>query len=122
MTELVEIAARIDEQYGHSGDVVRQHNWTNVTSGEAFQAMYSSVSARRPASLKGEQWGRALAQYAAEFPSRSDTKAKRLLWNEVYMALRARIAHYDRHTEQYMLDPITFEMVERRKSDAARYE
>ena len=59
--ELAEIAARIDDENSVSSDQVRNSDWTGICTGKAFEARYKKVSARKPRSLKGQQWGEALA-------------------------------------------------------------
>ncbi len=110
--ELVEVAARIDEAKGVSGDAVRNADWAGVNDGKAFEAKYMAVSARRPRGLKGDEWGRALAASAVEHPNRSDDGSDRPLWREIRAALRGRIAHYDSQKEQIGFDPDTFEQVD----------
>jgi hypothetical protein len=65
ITELVEIAARLDETYNFSGDSLRNADWTGVLNGRAFAEKYRQLSLRKSAGLKGEQWGRALAAFCA---------------------------------------------------------
>lgn len=116
--ELAEIAARIDEVNGISGDAVRNADWPGVGSGRAFEARYRAISARRPRGLKGEEWGRALAAYAVEHPSRPDDGSERPFWREIRAVLKARIAHYDLQKEHLGFDRDTFEQIDVKVTNA----
>jgi hypothetical protein len=110
--ELAEVAARIDEASGVSGDIVRNADWTGVSSAKAFEERYKAISARRPRGLKGEKWGRELAAYAGKHPNRSDDGSERPFWREIGVALRSRITHYDFQKERFRFDRETFELVD----------
>jgi hypothetical protein len=110
--ELVEIAARIDDTHNYSGDVTRGADWNGVTNARAFENRYKEVSDRKPQSLKGEEWGRALAKYAYEHPNRSDTGVQRDFIHQITLALRTRFARYADHKKRYKIDPNTFKLVE----------
>ena len=118
ISELVEIAARIDEEYGTPGDAVRQADWTGISKGGDFADRYRKVSARRPQGLKGEVWGRALAVYAREYLNRNDNGSSRPFWHEITTALRCKFANYDFHRETIVLDPNTFQQIDRRSKVA----
>ena len=87
--ELAEVAARIDEASGVSGDAVRNAKWTGISCGRDFENKYRTISARNRG-LKGEEWGRELARYAGEHPNRSDDGRERPFWHEIGAALRSR--------------------------------
>jgi hypothetical protein len=114
LDELIEIAARIDTAHGISGDVVHRGNWTGVTCARGFEKRYLELSARRPTSLKGAEWGRAIVTYAIEHPRRSDDQSERPFWREIRAALQGRIAHYDYQKEHFQFAPDTFAVVDRR--------
>ena len=111
--ELAEIAARIDEKNGISGEKVRKADWTGVNTGKTFEALYKKASARKPRSLKGQQWGEALAAYILEYPKRPDDGRERPFWQEIQAALRARFASYDLQ-QKIGFDRDTFESVDLR--------
>lgn len=113
VAELVEIAARIDEKHGVSGDAVRNADWTGVACGRAFEDRYKAVSARKPRGLKGKEWGRALAAYASEHSSRGDDDGERVFWRSIRTALQGRFAHYDHTREHRGFDPDSFASIER---------
>jgi hypothetical protein len=114
--ELTDVAATVDEKHGIAGDPVRNADWTGVKSGRAFEEKYKEVSARRPRALKGEEWGRALAAYALEHPTRSDNMIERPYWKQIQAALRARIVHYDLQKARFGFDPDTFESIKLEQS------
>ena len=53
--ELAEVAARLDEANGRSGDALRNGDWTGIVNGRAFERRYKELSARRPRGLKGKE-------------------------------------------------------------------
>jgi hypothetical protein len=108
LVELVEVAATLDEHNGQLGSVIRKATWDTVSNMGQFEDRYKSVSLRSPASLKGEEWGRALAQYAIKSPIRSDTGAHRLFLVAIEKAIRARSAIYDVELDSWEFDPATF--------------
>ena len=110
--ELAEVAARIDEAHGVSGDAVRNADWTGVGKKRVFEERYKAVSVRLPQGLKGEEWGRALAAYAVQHPNRSDNGSKRPFWHEINAALRIRIVQYDVQKERFGFDRDTFEQID----------
>jgi hypothetical protein len=111
--ELVEIAATLDEGHGVSGDAVRNAVWNSVLNMREFETRYKFASARSPASLKGEEWGRALAKYAIKHPTRSDNGLKRTFWEEIEKAVRCRSANYNVEEEYWEFDPVTFQPITR---------
>jgi len=113
LNELVEVAARFDEQAGFSADCLRRADWTGVWGGRQFEQRYREVS-ERGRSLKGEEWGKALAEYAADHPERDGNE--RPFWTELKAALRARLVKYDQHRDNYSYDPASFKLVPKRKS------
>jgi hypothetical protein len=111
--ELVEIAARLDEEAGSPGEPVRRADWGAVRTAKAFQKKYSDVSSRGPATLKGEKWGRALAAYATANPVRPGDTEERPFVQEIRAAVVRRLVHYDLHNETYTLDADTFSPIQR---------
>lgn len=113
--ELVEIAARLDEADGASGDEVRKGDWSAVVSGRTFEERYKDLSARQPRSLKGEEWGAAMARYALDHPNRSDDGTERPFLSAIRQALRGRAVSYDYQQDNFHIDPQTFGLIERPK-------
>jgi hypothetical protein len=111
--ELVEVAAQLDKEQGFSGDAVLNSDWTEVGDAGSFEKKYRAISERKPAGLKGEEWGRALARYVDEHPRRSDTEVIRPLLHEIRSALHGWISNYDAHKEHFGIDPTTFQQVPR---------
>lgn len=109
--ELVEVAAKIDEANGVSGDVVRNEKWNGITSCRAFEVRYIEVAARRPRAIKGKEWGEALASYAIDHPNRIDTGAERHFWREIRAALQGRVASYDFQKMHFTFEPNNFELM-----------
>ena len=115
--ELIEVAARIDETFGGSGELVRKGNWRDVHNAGLFEERYKQVTSVRASALKGKGWGEALAAYAVENPKRTDDGQERPFWGEIRAALNARTAHYDFQKEHFGIDADTFEQVDLRKSE-----
>jgi len=111
LNELVEVAAQLDEHSGFSGDPLRRADWTGILACSDFEKRYKEVSGRGR-SLKGEEWGKALAQFASENPKRAGEE--RHVWKELNAALRARRVKYDQHQKEYSFDVVTFELVPRK--------
>ena len=118
LPELVEIAAALDEDNGVEGDAVREAEWAGMDSAKFFEARYCEVS-RRGRSLKGRDWGEALAAYADAHPARPDTGGERPLMRAIGNAVRSRHVAYDLQKERWTFDPLTFAPVERASSDDA---
>lgn len=114
--ELAEIAALIDESNGFSGDPVRNADWTGIRNGRAFEDRYKEISARKPSSLKGQEWGKALAAYILEHPYRSDNSIERPFLHEIQAALRGGTSDYDFQKENFGFDSDTFEPIDLRRS------
>ena len=110
--ELAEIASRLDEQIGNSGDAIRNADWIGVTNGRDFEAKYMNVSASKPRGLKGKEWGEALAAYILEHPFFADSGKERPFWREIQAAIRARGADFDFQKERYGFNAETFELVD----------
>ena len=113
MEELVEIVARLDEDEGASGDALRRGDWSEVGSGRAFEERYCALSERRPRSLKGEQWGVALARFAADHPQHPNAGELRQFIETVNVALRSRDVRYEYQRDSFRMNPATF-AIERR--------
>ena len=109
--ELVEVAAGIDESHGFPSEPVRNADWTGISRGGAFECRYCEVSARTPPSLKGEEWGRALASFAAEHPERSDDGIERPFWRQIRAAVNGWCSNYDYQKGHFQIDPITFKQI-----------
>lgn len=120
LRELVEIAAGVDEANEVPGDAVRQAEWSGIAGGRDFATRYCEASQREPRSLKGEEWGEALAAYAHEHPVRSDNGEERPFWRAIGNAMRCRFASYDLQKERHRFDPVTFAPVEVGPSEGGR--
>jgi hypothetical protein len=110
--ELAEVAAGLDEAHGFSGAHLRNAAWTGIKSESEFETQYRRLTASGRSSLKGEEWGRALAQYAMKHPnSTAGSGEARPLISAIQIALRLRTAHYDIEKEHFGFDPKTFKRV-----------
>jgi len=107
LLELVAIAASMDDRLGFNGDKVRQTDWTGVNRGRKFEECYSKNSERRT-SLKGKEWGEALAQHALHNQQNPKTNTERPLLRQIWAALRGWDANYDFQKAKYTFDPQTF--------------
>ncbi len=121
LKELIEIAAKIYESYEGSADTIRQGNWKSnggvgkINNAKEFEKRYLELSRQTPKTLKGEEWGRALATYASQHPQRSDDQSERPFWREIRTALQGRTANYDLQRERHKFDPKTFKLINRGK-------
>jgi len=112
LDELVEIAARLDEQNGVTGDPLRKADWNGINKGGDFEKKYMEVSERK-IGLKGKEWGIALAEYAGENILRFDNGLQRPFVTEVRAALTGRDANYDGQKNSCRFDPATFKSIPR---------
>jgi len=109
--ELVEIAARFDDAQGFKGEHVRKASWEGIKKGRDFEARYRKVSERKR-DIKGEHWGKALAEYIREHPRRPDGKERPIL-QLLRAAMLSWNSNYDRHKQDFRIDPNTFQSVPR---------
>jgi hypothetical protein len=108
LTELVEIAAKMDDGLGFEGDKLRKADWAGVKKGRQFEERYSKTSERKT-SLKGKDWGEALAQYALQNRRNPVTNAERPFLQQIWPALRALGSNYDFHKATYTFDLQSFQ-------------
>jgi hypothetical protein len=114
--ELVKVAASIDEEQSYEIDGLLKADWSGIRDGGGFEKHYRRISARKPAALKGGEWGRALAKYMDEHPKRADTGSIRPLLHEIPVAAHGWNSNYDAHREQFAIDPVTFEQIPRKQA------
>lgn len=107
LNELVEIAAVMDERLGFDGGKLRIANWNGIKRGREFEEQYKKVSERK-CSLKGKEWGEALAQYVTKHPRRGGADTERPLWRQVWAAVRGWNSDYDFQKEHFSFDQKTF--------------
>ncbi len=114
LEELVEVAAQIDEARGASGEAVRQANWTGISKGGDFATQYWDVTPKQPwpQNLKGENWGRALAKYAAEHPRKPGEQEQRTFLRTIDTAAFLRSVNYDYQKERIACDPDTLKTID----------
>lgn len=114
LQELVEVAAQIDEARGVSGEAVRQANWTGISKGGDFATQYWDVTPKRPwpQKLKGKNWGRALAKYAAEHRCKQGEQEERPFLQAIDRAALLRSVNYDYQKERIAYDPDTLKTID----------
>lgn len=76
LNELIEIAISLDEKQGFNSDRLKSGDRGSIISGKAFEKYYKEYSDRKN-SLKGKEWGEALASYALDNPLKEDTNQRR---------------------------------------------
>lgn len=111
--ELKEVAARLVAEptcEGRTGDAdaVRNGDFGECTNGEAFCERASKLAL--VPGIKGERWGRALAQFAMESPEHPETGRPRPFVAACHTAIRCRRADYLIEAECWAIDPETLEL------------
>ena len=115
LKELVDVAATMDESQGASSEKIRTSDWSGIKNGKQFDENYRNLSEIGQKGLKGEQWGKALAEYALNYPyfDRKDKKCPFL--EAVNYALQSRRVRYDNQRNNYFINPETFQIEKRPK-------
>lgn len=108
LSELVEIAASLDERFGLDGEKIRTADWNGVKGSKVFAERYARVS-ERACSLKGKAWGEALAEYAIKHPVNAGTGMERPISRAVSAAYWAWHSNYEFQKSHFTFDPQTFE-------------
>ncbi len=117
LEELIEIAAKMDEDNGYLQLSTGIDKWEGIKTGKSFEQRYIQLSRSGSSSLKGDIWGRALAKYAIAHPYlRGSTEKNRPLIDQVGAALRARYSNYDYTKDHWTFNPETFQRVEIKKN------
>jgi hypothetical protein len=112
LTELIDIAAMMDEGMGFSGIGLKEAECGVISGAKAFEQWYRSKSARCGADLKGEEWGRALGRYAREHPKTQDGHERPMI-DQMRAAAFGWSTSYVFHDKHFTLDPDSFKMVPR---------
>jgi len=110
LKELVEVAATMDENQEANSEGIRTGDWGGIKSGKQFEDNYRSLSEIGQKGLKGEQWGKALAEYALENPYLDGEEKKRPFLETVNHALRSRQVRYDYQRDNYFINPESFQI------------
>lgn len=113
LNELIKIAIILDEKQGLSIDNLKSGNYQNIKSGKGFDDYYKKNSITKR-SLKGLQWGEALAEYAIENPLKEDTQQRRTFLEAVEKILYASKVRYDYQKENFLIDPDDFQIKEKK--------
>lgn len=112
--ELLAIALHLETDLELPVERLLCEDWGSVSSARDFRDRFASIVGRPPMGFKGQSWGRALAEYALEYPA-FDNGRERPFIAAVRAALRTRKVMYDQQRERFCFDPQTFETVERRE-------
>lgn len=112
--ELIEIAIQLDGTLGFDSKSLLSGNKQDINSGRTFEKYYIEHSARK-ISLKGKEWGEALAKYAFENPLKADTGLKRTFIETIDQVLLARRVSYDYQRDYFEIDPNNFQIKEKDK-------
>ena len=115
LDELIEIAIKLDEKLGFNSEGLRIGNRQHISTGKAFEKYYQEHSARK-ISLKGKDWGEALADYALDNPLKEDIQQRRTFLTTVDWILHARSVRYDYQRDHFEIDPNNFEIKEKDNS------
>ena len=110
LEELVEVAATLDEKQGASSDNIRNGDWKKVSSGREFEENYRKLTEIGQKGLKGEEWGKALAEYALRNPFLDGKETRRPFLETMNYALRSRRVKYDYQSENYHINPESFQI------------
>lgn len=110
--ELIEIASKLDQSLGFDSQHLMSGNKEAISSGKTFEKYYIEHSARK-VSLKGYEWGKALAKYACENPLKKDSGKKRAFIETVEQVLLAKRVPYDYQRDHFEIDPNDFQIKER---------
>lgn len=103
LEELVEIAAQIDEEQGADTEKLRTGNQDKIDTGKKFEAYYCQYSNIGKA-LKGEKWGRSLANYALDHPFRRDDNCRRPFIEALDWALWSSTVRYEYQRDNFYID------------------
>ena len=110
LKELVEVAAIMDENQGANSEGLRTGDWRGIKSGRQFEENYRNLSEIGQKGLKGEQWGKALAEYALNNPYLDCEEKKRPFLETVNYALQSRRVRYDFQRDNYFINPESFQI------------
>lgn len=115
LEELIDVAATMDESQGANSEKIRTTDWSGIKSGRQFEEKYRNLSEIGQKGLKGEQWGKALAEYALNNPHLDGKDKKRPFLEAVKYALQSRRVRYDDQRDNYFISPETFQIEKRSK-------
>ncbi len=110
LKELIEVAAIMDEKRGANSESIRNDDWSEVRSGREFEENYRKLTGIGQKGLKGEEWGKSLAEYALKNPFLDRKKKRRPFLETVNHALQARRVRYDFQRDNYYIDPESFQI------------
>lgn len=102
---MIEVAIGIDKAQGLDTQKLSTADKSNIKSGKEFEKYYSEHSETKQ-SLKGNLWGKCLAQYALDNPLKE--KIKRPFIETLEYALHSRIVRYEYQRDNFYIDPDDF--------------
>lgn len=108
LNELIEVAAKMDEDEGASSESIKNGNWQDITNAKDFDTKYQELSEIGQKGLKGKKWGHALAMYVEEHPFINQTNTLRPFIQALNFVLRTRIVRYDDQKQNYSINPDNF--------------
>ncbi|SDB53043.1 hypothetical protein SAMN02927930_02089 [Pseudidiomarina indica] len=103
--ELVEIASELDRTRGYDPATLIEADWSEVSNGKEFEQMYK-VRSQRGTSLKGAEWGEALAEYVDRYPVRNGEE--RPFFKQLRAAVQAVRVKYELQRNEFIVSPDTF--------------
>lgn len=103
--ELVEIASELDKTRGYDPAALIEADWSEVSNGKEFEQMYKAHS-QRGTSLKGAEWGEALAEYVDRYPVRNGEE--RPFFKQLRAAVQASRVKYDLQRSEFLVSRDTF--------------
>ena len=113
LEELVDVAATLDENRGANSEKIRTSDWSGINSARKFEENYRDLTEIGQKGLKGEQWGKALAEYAFKNPYLGGNDRKRPFLEAVNYALKSRRVRYDYQRDNYFINSETFQIEKR---------
>lgn len=115
LAELVDVAATMDANQGANSEKIRNSDWSGIKSCKQFEENYRKLSEIGQNGLKGEQWGKALAEYALNNPYLDGKDKKRPFLEAVNNALQSRRVKYDNQRDNYFINQETFQIEKKPK-------
>lgn len=108
LEELIEVAAGMDENNGANAEKLRNGDWGGICNGKQFEEKYRELTEIGQKGLKGEEWGKSLAEFALKKPYLDGNEKKRPFLETVNYALQSRKVRYDYQRNNYCINPDSF--------------
>ena len=107
LEELIEVAIGIDKAQGLDTQKLRTADKSNIKSGKEFEKYYYEHSETKQ-SLKGNLWGKCLAEYALDNKLKEKDKIKRPFIETLEYALHSSIVRYEYQRDNFYIDSDDF--------------